>query len=185
MFGFLFMFIIEKFVHHHHSKKCEHHDHGHSHAYTLAPMNIIGEIIHNFIDGLVIAGAFAANLTLGISATISILLHELPQEIADMGVLLYSGMSKRKALLYNFFSAITALFGTIVGILLIDSIESFNSLIIPFATGNFLYIAASNLVPQLHRDCKLSDTFIHIFAIVFGISIIVLLILYGPAHGHG
>jgi len=101
LLGFLVMFILEKFVHHHHSKKCEHGNHGHGHAYNLAPINLIGDGIHNFIDGLVIAGSYAVNVGLGISATISIIFHEIPQEIADFGVLLYSGMSKKKALIFN------------------------------------------------------------------------------------
>jgi len=185
LFGFLVMFILEKFVHFHHKKKCEKEDYGPGHAYNLAPINLIGDGIHNIIDGLVIAGSYAVNVTLGITATISIIFHEIPQEIADFGVLLYSGMSKRKALLFNFLSATTAIIGTVVGLILVNRLHGFNEFIIPFAAGNFIYIAASNLVPQLHRQCKLSDTLIHIFAIILGIGIITLVTIYGPAHGHG
>lgn len=182
--GFLVMFIIEKFVHFHHSKGCENGDCGHSHAYHLAPVNLLGDAVHNFIDGLVIAGAFAVNMSIGITATISIIFHEIPQEIADFGVLLYSGMSKKKALVYNFLSATTAIVGAIIGIVLVDKLHGFEEFILPFAAGNFLYIAASNLVPQLHRHCKIRDTFLHIFAIVLGVALIALVIIYGPAHGH-
>lgn len=182
--GFLAMFILEKLVHFHHSKKCEEHDVGHSHAYSVAPINLVGDAIHNFLDGLVIAGSFAVNVGLGISATISILFHEIPQEIADFGVLLYSGMSKKKALLFNFLSALSAIAGTIVGIVLVNKVAGFNQFLIPFAAGNFIYIAASNLVPQLHRECGLKDTLLHILAIILGIALVVLLILFGPAHGH-
>lgn len=184
LLGFLVMFVIEKFVHSHHTNKCEHDHKGHSHAYNLAPVNLIGDGIHNFIDGLVIAGSYAVNVTLGITATISIIFHEIPQEIADFGVLLYSGMSKKKALLFNFVSALSALVGAVVGIILIDSNQGFLNFVIPFAAGNFIYIAASNLVPQLHRHCKFTDTILHIFAIILGIAIIALLTIYGPAHGH-
>ncbi len=183
--GFLVMFALEKFVHFHHSKKCEEGDCGHGHAYNLAPINLIGDGIHNFIDGLVIAGSYAVNVTLGIAATISIIFHEIPQEIADFGVLLYSGMSKKKALIFNFLSAATAIVGTLVGILLIEKLHGFTEFVIPFAAGNFIYIAASNLVPQLHRQCKLKDIILHIFAILLGIGITALVTLYGPAHGHG
>jgi zinc and cadmium transporter len=183
--GFLMMFILEKFVHYHHTKKCESHDCGHGHAYNLAPINLIGDGIHNFIDGLVIAGSYAVNVSLGITATISIIFHEIPQEIADIGVLLYSGMSKKKVLIFNFLSAGTAIIGAIVGIILSNKLINFNNFVIPFAVGNFLYIAASNLVPQLHRHCDIKDTLIHIFAIIVGILIITLIVLFGPAHGHG
>ncbi len=183
--GFLVMFILEKLVHFHHNKKCENGHCGHSHAYNLAPVNLIGDGIHNFIDGLVIAGAYAVNITLGLTATISIIFHEIPQEIADFGVLLYSGLSKKKALIFNFLSAATAILGTTVGIILVGKIEGFTHFIIPFAAGNFIYIAASNLVPQLHRHCKLKETAIHLIAILIGITVVTLVSIYGPAHLHG
>lgn len=185
--GFVFMLVVEKFIHHehdthNHSKKTKHGVH--SHAYALAPINLVGEAIHNFIDGLVIAGAFAINISLGITATISIMLHEIPQEIADFGILLYSGLSRKKAVIFNLLSGASALIGTIVGILLAGKLSWFTSFIIPFAAGNFLYIAASNLVPQLHRNCDPMDSLMHITAIGLGVGIIVLLVLYGPAHVH-
>lgn len=184
LLGFLVMFILEKFIHFHHSKNCENGNCGHSHAYNLAPINLIGDGIHNFIDGLVIAGAYAVDITLGITATISIIFHEIPQEIADFGVLLYSGMSKKKALMFNFLSASSAIMGTVVGIFLVGKLHGFHDFIIPFAAGNFIYIAASNLVPQLHRHCSLKDSLIHLFAILLGIGIITVIIIFGPGHVH-
>lgn len=183
--GFLLFFIVEKMVHWRHSRKCQECDCGHSHAYHLAPVNLIGDGIHNFIDGLVIAGSFAVDITLGIAATISIIFHEIPQEIADFGVLLYSGLSKKKALFFNFLSAATAIIGTIFGLILIGRLEGFEHFIIPFAAGNFIYIAASNLVPQLHRHCKMKDSILHILAIIMGIGIIAAIALIGPGHAHG
>lgn len=182
--GFLVMFVIEKFVHLHHSHKCEEGDVGHEHAYHIAPINLIGDGVHNFIDGLVIAGSYMVNVGLGVAATISIIFHEIPQEIADFGVLLHSGMSKKKAVIFNLFSAATAIVGAIVGLVFANQIHGFNEFIIPFAAGNFLYIAATNLMPQLHRHCKMKDTFIHLFAICIGIGIVVLVTIYGPSHGH-
>jgi len=184
LLGFMVMFILEKLIHCHHEVKCEDGQCGHGHAYNLAPVNLVGDGIHNFIDGLVIAGSFAVNTTLGIAATISIIFHEIPQEIADFGVLLYSGMSKRKALIFNFLSAATAIAGTLVGIFLIGRLHWFTEFMIPFAAGNFIYIAASNLVPQLHRHCKIKDTFLHVFAILLGVGIIALVTLYSPGHIH-
>jgi zinc and cadmium transporter len=182
--GFLLMFIIEKIVHFHHSKQCEEKESGHAHAYSLAPINLIGDGFHNFIDGLVIAGAYIVNIHVGISATIAIIFHEIPQEIADVGVLLYSGISKLKALLFNFLSACFAIAGTIIGLVFANKSAAFASFIIPFAAGNFIYIAASNLLPQLHRECKWKATLVHIFAIVLGIGLMVLLDVYGPTHHH-
>ncbi|MBU1975791.1 MAG: ZIP family metal transporter [Nanoarchaeota archaeon] len=184
LLGFLVMFILEKFVHWHHSKKCAEGDCGHGHAYNLAPVNLIGDGVHNLMDGLVIAGAYAVNVTVGIAATISIVFHEIPQEIADFGVLLYSGFSKKKALIFNFLSASAAILGTVIGIILIGRLEGFSHFIIPFAAGNFLYIAASNLLPQLHRHCKIKDTLLHLLAILIGIAIIMFVTVLGPGHVH-
>ena len=185
LLGFLIMFVLEKFVHWHHNKKCEDGQCGHGHAYNLAPVNIIGDGVHNFIDGLVIAGSYAVNVTVGIAATISIIFHEIPQEVADFGVLLYSGMSRKKALFFNFLSAATAILGAVVGIVLVGKLHGFTDFIIPFAAGNFIYIAATNLTPQLHRHCGLKDTIMHILAIVIGIVIIALVTVYAPEHVHG
>jgi len=182
LIGFITFFLVEKIIHWHHNKKCEQ-ESGHSHAYHLAPLNLIGDGIHNFLDGVVIAGSYIVSIPLGISATISIIFHEVPQEIADFGVLLYSGLSKLKAIVFNLLSALTAIFGAIVGILLTKQ-EGFNAFIIPFAAGSFIYIAASNLVPELHRQCKLTDTIIHILAISLGVGLMVLLLIIAPEQAH-
>lgn len=183
LLGFLIMFILEKLVHNHHSKKCNSGD-CHGHAYNLAPVNLIGDGIHNFIDGLVIAGAYAINFTIGIATTLSVIFHEIPQEIADLGVLLYSGLSKKKAIILNFISSLTAIIGAVVGIVLVSKIHNFTSFMIPFAAGNFIYIAASNLVPELHRHCKFKETLLHLLAIAIGVGITILVTLYAP-HVHG
>ncbi|MBU0615635.1 MAG: ZIP family metal transporter [Nanoarchaeota archaeon] len=182
--GFVVFFLLEKFVHYHHNKKCEEHDYGHGHAYHLAPLNLIGDGIHNALDGLVLAGAYFVSIEIGIAATISVIFHEIPQEIADFGILLYSGLSRIKALFFNFLSATTAIIGAIIGIFLAGATENFSHFIIPFAAGNFIYIAASNLVPELHRHCKLIDTLLHLLAISLGVFVMYLITIIGPAHIH-
>lgn len=179
--GFMVFFVLEKLIHHHHSHK-EHELAGHGHAYHLAPINLAGDAIHNFIDGMVIAASYAASIPLGVAATISVLFHELPQEIADMGVLLYAGLSRTKALLYNAAAAATAILGTVAGLLLAES-EHFVEYLLPFAAGMFIYIAASNLVPELHRDCGPKDTALHVTAILAGVGVMVALSVIFP-HGH-
>ena len=133
---------------------------------------------------MVIAGSYIVSIPLGIAATVSIVFHEVPQEIADFGVLLYSGMSKLKAVLFNFLSATTAIIGAIIGLILAGKTANFTHFIIPFAAGNFLYIAASNLVPELHRHCKLWDTLLHLIAIIAGIGLMIAVALLAPAHSH-
>jgi zinc and cadmium transporter len=183
MAGFLLMFVIEKFIHWHHTRRCENGDCGHSHGYSIAPLNLIGDGIHNLIDGLVIAGSYAVSTTVGIAVTVSVIFHEIPQEMADFGVLLYSGLSRSRALFFNLLSALTALIGAVIGIALIGRIDGFERYLLPFAAGNFIYIAASNLLPQLHRHCKLLDSIVHVLAIVAGVGIVASIIMFAPAHG--
>ncbi|MFH1275674.1 MAG: ZIP family metal transporter [Candidatus Woesearchaeota archaeon] len=184
LLGFLTFFVLERFIHWHHNNKelkhCD--DNAHSHAYHLAPLNLIGDGLHNFLDGLVIAGSYIVSIPLGIAATISIIFHEIPQEVADFGVLLYSGMSKMKAVLFNFLSAVTAIIGVIIGLILAGKTHGFTTFIIPFAAGNFIYIAGSNLVPELHRHCKFKDSILHVIAIIIGILIMVGITFLEVAH---
>lgn len=185
MVGFITFFLLEKFIHSNHEHHSHHHGKKHSHGYCLGILNVFGDAVHNFIDGLVIGSMYMISIPLGISATISIAFHELPQEIADFGILLYSGFSKKKAMFYNFLSAVTAVVGTIIGILLTNKLTNFNEFILPFTAGIFLYIGASNLVPELHKNCSFKESLFHVFAILMGFSIIALVTILGPGHVHG
>jgi zinc and cadmium transporter len=169
--GILIFFLIEKYVHWHHC----HNPNCKEHKNHLAVMNLVGDGLHNFVDGLIIAGSYLISVPLGIATTIAVIFHEVPQEIGDFGVLLYSGFSKIKALFWNFLSALVAVFGAIVGLVLGSASEVFVQLIIPFAAGGFIYIAGSDLIPELHKECKLKDTILHVFALVLGMGLMVLL----------
>ncbi len=175
--GVLVFFVLEKLIHWHHchihSEEVEQHMHLHKthHTHHIAPLNVVGDALHNFIDGLVIAGSYLVSIPAGIATTVAVILHEVPQEIADFGVLLYSGLSRGKALLFNFLSAAVAIIGAIVGLTVGGQSETFVSLILPFAAGGFVYIAGSNLIPELHKECELKDSFWHFVALVAGIGI--------------
>ena len=163
--------ILEKFVHlhHHHtipSKKTN--NKGKQH---IALMNLVADCVHNFLDGLIIAGSYLVSIPAGIATTIAVILHEVPQEIADFGVLLYSGLSKTKAILFNFLSAAISIVGAIIGLVLGAKSGSFIEMILPFAAGGFIYIAGSNLIPELHKECRLRDNFSHLFMMVIGIAL--------------
>ncbi len=158
--SFTIFFLMEKFLlwrHCHKGEKCD--------VHTFTYMNLIGDGIHNLIDGLVIGGAFFVDIKIGIAATIAIISHEIPQELGDFGVLIYGGMKKSKALFFNFLSATTAILGTLIGYFLAVNLENFISALMPFAAGGFIYIAASDLIPELHRqsDSKKSLTAILLF----------------------
>ena len=139
----------------------------------IAILNLIGDGLHNFLDGLIIAGSYLISIPAGIAATVAVILHEVPQEIADFAVLLYSGLSKWKALLFNYLSAAVAIVGAVVGLYFGARSEMFISLIVPFAAGGFVYIAGSNLIPELHKECGIKDSVWHIFAFILGIIIMI------------
>ncbi|HLD72374.1 MAG TPA: ZIP family metal transporter [Candidatus Nanoarchaeia archaeon] len=176
--GIMLFFILEKFVHWHHCHDLHCVEHSIENKNHLAIMNLVGDGIHNFIDGLIIGGSYLASIPLGIAATIAIVFHEVPQEISDWGVLLYSGLSKAKALLYNFFSALLALVGTVIALLIGSASDKFVGIILPFAAGGFLYIAGSDLIPELHKKSAFwKENVWQLFAILLGIGIALGLVL--------
>ncbi len=181
--GFIVFYVLETLIHLHHDKistKKKHGDehehvikHHHHHAYQLGIMNLLGDGLHNFIDGLVIAGSYFVSVPMGIATTIAVIMHEIPQEFADFGVLLYSGFSRTRALLYNFGSALIAVLGAIVGLIIGHSSEWFMGLLLPFAAGGFIYIAAANLIPELQNERGIKTSAINFGMIILGIGIMI------------
>ncbi|MFH0819391.1 MAG: ZIP family metal transporter [Patescibacteria group bacterium] len=164
--GFALFFVIERVLHWHHC----HEDDGKCDVHVFAYTNLIGDGVHNFVDGLIIATSFVVDFHLGIATTFAVILHELPQEISDFGVLLYAGFSKAKALSYNFISALLAVLGAIAGYFLSNSAESFASWLLPFAAGGFIYIAASDLIPELHKEKNIHKAWLSFFMFILGVG---------------
>ncbi len=119
------------------------------HPHTFAYVNLVGDAVHNFIDGLIIGGAYLSSVSLGLSTTVAVILHEIPQEIGDFGVLVYAGIKPRRALLFNLACALTAVLGALTALYLSGYVEGLTGFLLPFAAGNFVYIAGSDLVPEL------------------------------------
>ena len=144
--GFVAFFILEKYLfwRHCHKGQCD------IHAFTY--LNLIGDGIHNLIDGLIMGAAFFADRQLGLAATLAIVMHEIPQELGDFGVLLYGGFSRSRALLFNFLCALTAVVGTVAGYFLATHAQGFSGVLLPVAAGGFIYIAACDLIPELHKQ---------------------------------
>lgn len=171
--GIVIFFIIENFIHWRHC----HIPTSREHPHHLGTMNLIGDGFHNLIDGLVIAAAYFVNLPLGIATTLAVVIHEIPQEIGDFGVLLYAGFSKRKALFFNFLSALMAMIGAVIGILFSKNYQAFVSIIIPLAAGGFLYIAGSDLIPEIHKNQEKGFSIKNLLGIILGILMMYLLTL--------
>lgn len=164
--GIFLIFIFEKFLHWYHC-----HNQGTCDVHLFSKSVIFGDAIHNFIDGIVIALSFTVSTELGIATTVAIFFHEVPQEIGDFGVLLHAGYARAKVLWINVASALTTVLGAILGYLLSHSIEKFIPYFLAFAAGTFIYIAISDLFPEIRHKAKAND-FAHLLTIVLGIVII-------------
>ncbi len=147
---------------------------------TFALLNLLGDGLHNFLDGIVIMVGFLSGLENGIVITLAVLFHELPQEMGDFGILLYGGFSRKKAIFYNFASAMLALLGGLTALLLSESVEAFNAFILAFSGGGFLYIASTELMPELLKHKDMKKSIIQAVIFVLGLITILLFILLLP-----
>jgi len=162
--GILTSFVLEKIIHWHHC----HHLGCKEHTHPVGTLVLVGDGAHNMIDGILIASSYLVSIELGMATTFAVLLHEIPQEIGDFAVLVHSGFSRMKALLWNFVSALTALVGAGLVFLLQGSFEHIELLLLPLTTGNFLYIALADLVPELHKESRPGRAVLQLLCIAAG-----------------
>lgn len=164
--GVIAFFFLERFVlwfHHHHE------DHGQHPATILV---LVGDAIHNLIDGVAITAAFLISPSVGVITTLAICAHEIPQEIADFGVLVAGGMSRQKALIYNFVSGLTAMIGAILAYYFLETVSGMVWMAMAFSAGMFLYISCSDLIPELHTEFSKSRRFTQSIPFILGIAIL-------------
>lgn len=171
--GILIFFSIEKIVHWQHCHIPQ--NGGHNHPFVVT--NLVGDGVHNFLDGLIIGASYLVNIPVGIATTIAVIFHEIPQEIGDFGVLLHGGFSKSKALLFNFLSALTAVAGGLIAVLASGIIPSITNYLIPLTIGGFIYIAGSDLIPELHKNFETKKSLFQIIALILGIAVMASLLL--------
>ena len=197
IFGFIIFFIIERFIYWFH---------GHAHEREEEPLvcysnfaegvdksvnrgnqiksfallNLVGDGLHNLLDGIIIMVAFLSGFRNGIVVTLAVVFHELPQEIGDFGILVYGGFSKKKALLFNFGSALVALLGGLLAFLLVDAIELFNFFFLAFSGGGFLYIACTELMPEMLEEKNLKKSIVQALVFLCGIVLIMILVTALP-----
>ena len=163
-------FVVEKFVHWRHV-----HSTAHSEVEAFAYMNLLGDAVHNLLDGVVIVSAYALDIRVGVATTIAILFHEIPQEMGDFGVLVHGGLSRKKALFFNFVTALTALLGALLTMVLINFAQQITVFLIPFSAGTFIYIAGSDLIPQLHKENEIRESLLQLVFFSLGISVMLVL----------
>ena len=171
--GIFSFFILEKFLRW-------------RHAHTLEPgspirpvgyMNLIADGVHNLIDGMLIGASYAVGVQVGIATTVAVALHEIPQELGDFGILLHAGFSVKRALLFNFLSASIAIAGTIASLLLSARVDSFAAFMLPLTAGSFIYIAASDLLPELQEEIDPLKSLAQLIAMAAGVGLMSLLTL--------
>jgi zinc and cadmium transporter len=169
--GFTVFFALEQLLHRHHCRRAS--------APCRQPVTyliLIGDGLHNFMGGLAVAGAFLLNTQVGIMTWFAAVAHEIPQELGDFGVLIHGGWPKRRALAFNFFSALTFPLGGLVAYAASFQIDVV--FLLPFAAGNFVYIAASDLIPEANRAHDVRQalsslaTFVGGLALLFGLALV-------------
>lgn len=171
--GIFLFFVMEKTIHWHH-----HHETGATtHTHPFAIMSLIGDGFHNFLDGLIIGASYIVSIPVGIATTIAVVFHEIPQEIGDFGVLIQGGFSKGKALFFNFLSALAAVIGGVFAVFASNLTPAISSYILPLAIGGFIYIASSDLIPELHRHPGMKKSLLQILCLVLGIVAMAALLL--------
>ena len=169
--GIFAFFVLEKFLlwRHQHVLESEHSIH------PVGYMNLLADGAHNFIDGVIIGASYAINLHVGIATTLAVIFHEIPHELGNFFVLLYAGFTKKKALFFNFLSAVFAILGTVISLLVGTRIADFASVMLPLAAGGFIYIAGSDLVPELNKESTPGKSMVQLLAIGVGVGLMLLL----------
>jgi len=163
--GILLFFVIEKFIHWHHHGEDKEEDHIH----PVGKLVLFTDGFHNMIDGIIIGASFLISIPVGIATTIAVILHEIPQEIGDFAVLIHSGYTKNKALLWNFISALASFVGLFIVFIFGNIVENSIIWFIPIAAGGFIYIALADLIPELHKTKNIKYSFIQIAIIMLGV----------------
>ncbi len=172
--GIFLFFILEKFLHWRH----QHLTDSGSSVRPLGYMNLVANGLHNLLDGLMIGAAYLVSLPVGLATSTAVVLHEIPHEIGDFGILIHAGFSRRRALLFNFLSACLAIVGALAALLIGGRMAEFSRLMIPLTAGGFIYIAGSDLLPELHEESKPSQSLAQLLAILCGVCLMMLLRLW-------
>jgi zinc and cadmium transporter len=180
LFGILIFFILEKIIYWRHCHECYPEENlSHIHLQPFAYTNLIGDGLHNLIDGMIIAGSYLVSLPLGIATTLAVVLHEIPQEIGDFGILIKAGFSQLKALIFNLLSGLVAVIGAVLTLVVSGQIESFSLFIVPLTIGGFIYIACADLIPELHKESRFKNSFQQLMFFILGIGVMALLLFMG------
>lgn len=168
LMGVLTFFLLERFIHWFH----HHHEHNAEEKKSIVPLVVLGDTVHNFLDGVVIAATFLVSVPLGMVTALAVAAHEIPQEIGDFGILLHRGLKRKKVIFINLMSAIGALVGAVITYLIGERIETIMPILLSITAGFFLYIAASDLIPEIHNEDNKKVALIETVLLLLGVFII-------------
>ena len=175
--GIVLMFIVEKLIHWQHNHNVE----DIKHEAPLGYISLFTDGLHNFIDGILIASSWMVSPEIGLATTLAVIAHEIPQEISDFGILIHAGFSRKKALFFNFLAACTAIAGAI-GTLWLDALfTNISAYVLPLAAGGFVYLAGSDLIPELHRERSVRKNTMQLMVMLIGLA---LMLYIGQNHEH-
>ncbi len=164
--GILLFFVLEKFLHwHHHGEDTEA-----SHIHPVGRLVLVSDIIHNFLDGVIIAASFMVSVPVGLATTLAVVLHEIPQEVGDFAVLLHAGYTKRRAFFLNFLTALSAFFGAALFLAIGEYAAPLTAYFIPLTAGGFIYIAVADLIPELQKTKRFRDSLYQLAAVICGVA---------------
>lgn len=169
LISFVSFFLLEKLLHWRHCHK------GECSVHSFGYMNLVGDSVHNFIDGLIIASTFMIDPKLGLITTFAIALHEIPQEVGDFGVLIHAGFKRKKALIINYLVALMVVFGGITGYIISSKLESALPMLLPLAAGGFIYIASSDLMPEIRNETNFKKSILSLLFFLLGILLMLAL----------
>ncbi|MBI5731854.1 MAG: ZIP family metal transporter [Candidatus Magasanikbacteria bacterium] len=170
MLGFILFLLMEKAMiyYHCHEENCRLH--------SSVKLVMLGDSLHNFLDGVAVAASFVAGPTIGFLTTLAIIIHEIPQEIGDFGVLLHAGFSRKRALLFNIISGFTAILGGVLAYFALNRLSFLMPYFLALTAGGFIYVAAADLLPETHHDLTTRrEIFLHSLLVIMGMAIIWLL----------
>ncbi|MDF1498186.1 MAG: ZIP family metal transporter [Patescibacteria group bacterium] len=169
LFGLLMFFVMERYIywHHCHSGNCKN-----SHHHPVTYLNLIGDAFHNFVDGALIAASFLVSVPIGIVTIFAIATHEIPQELSDFAILVHGGFSKKRAMIFNFLSSLTAILGVVITFLFAKKIEGLIPIILAVAAGGFIYIATADLIPEIHKEKKSENIVIQSVVLMIGVLVV-------------
>jgi zinc and cadmium transporter len=172
--GIFIFFILEKFLLWRHQHTVE----SSRPIHPVGYMNLFADAVHNLIDGMIIGASYLVSRPVGIATTLAVIFHEIPHELGNFFILLYAGFTKTRALFFNFLSACFAILGTIISLMIGSTVEAFSLVMLPLAAGGFIYIAGSDLVPELNKESDLFKSVVQMIAIAAGVGLMLLLAMW-------